>query len=104
VVSESAKGACDGFFMHKGYLFKMGRMCIPSGSLQELLVREAHSGGLNGHFGEKKTYELLKEYFFWPSMLQNVHKVIEICVICKKAKGKENAYGLYMSLPIPEEP
>jgi hypothetical protein len=37
-------------------------------------------------------------------MLQNVHKVIEICVICKKTKGKENAYGLYMSLPIPEEP
>ncbi|KAL3582919.1 hypothetical protein D5086_017251 [Populus alba] len=26
--------------------------------------READSGGLNGHFGEKKTYELLKEHFF----------------------------------------
>jgi hypothetical protein len=104
VVSECVLGACDGFFMHKGYLFKMGRLCIPSGLLQELLVREAHGGGLSGHFGEKKTYELLKEPFFGPSMLQNVHKVIEICVICKKTKGKENAYGLYMSLPIPEEP
>jgi hypothetical protein len=30
-------------------------MCIPLGSLRELLVREAHSGGLSGHFGEKKT-------------------------------------------------
>ncbi|KAL3598371.1 hypothetical protein D5086_006289 [Populus alba] len=64
VVAECTKGACDGFFMHEGYLFKMGRMCIPSGSLRELLVREAHSGGLSGHFGEKKTYELLKEHFF----------------------------------------
>jgi hypothetical protein len=26
-------------------------------------VREAHCGGLSGHFREKKTYELLKEHF-----------------------------------------
>jgi len=64
VVAKCAKGACDGFFMHEGYLFKMGRMCIPLGSLWELLVREAHSGGLSGHFGKKKTYKLLEEHFF----------------------------------------
>jgi hypothetical protein len=96
VVAECAKGGCDGFFMHEGYLFKMGRMCILSGSLRELLVREAHGGGFSGHFREKKTYEMLKEHFFLPSMLRDVHKVIERCAICKKAKGKENAYGLYM--------
>jgi hypothetical protein len=33
VIVECAKGARDGFFMHEGYLFNMGRMCIPSGSL-----------------------------------------------------------------------
>jgi hypothetical protein len=76
VIVECAKGACDGFFMHEGYLFKMGRMCIPSGSLRELLMREAHGGGLSCHFGEKKTYKLLKEHFFWPSMLKDVYKVI----------------------------
>ena len=37
-------------------------------------------------------------------MLRDVYKVIERCVICKKAKGKENAYGLYMPLLIPEQP
>jgi len=31
VVVECANGACDGFFMHEGYMFKMGRMCIPLG-------------------------------------------------------------------------
>ena len=30
--------------------------------------------------------------------------MIERCVVCKKAKGKENLYGLYMSLPILEHP
>jgi hypothetical protein len=33
VIVKCAKGACDGFFMHEGYLFNIGRMCIPSGSL-----------------------------------------------------------------------
>jgi hypothetical protein len=37
-------------------------------------------------------------------MLKDVHKVIERCVVCKKAKGKENAYRLYMPLPISEQP
>jgi hypothetical protein len=58
VVAECAKGACDGFFMHEGNLFKMGSMY--SGSLREFLMQEAHDGGLSGHFREKKTYELLK--------------------------------------------
>ena len=30
--------------------------------------------------------------------------MIERCVACKKAKGKENAYGLYMPLRIPKQP
>jgi hypothetical protein len=37
-------------------------------------------------------------------MLKDVHKVITRYVVCKKAKGKENAYRLYMPLPIPEQP
>jgi hypothetical protein len=65
VVAECAKGACDGFFMHEGYLFKIEKMSTPSGLLREVLVREAHDGGLNGHFRKKKTYELLKEHFFF---------------------------------------
>jgi len=53
-----------GSLWREGYLFKMSRMCILSGSLRELLVQEAYGGGLNGHFVEKKTYELLKEYIY----------------------------------------
>ncbi|RDX83659.1 Retrovirus-related Pol polyprotein from transposon 17.6, partial [Mucuna pruriens] len=59
--TNSAKG---GFFRHKGFLFMEKRLCVPRSSIRELLVREAHEGGLMGHFGEQKTYETLHEHFY----------------------------------------
>ena len=54
----------DGFYVVDGFLYKVGKLCIPTGSVRELLVREAHAGGLSGHFSEKKTLELIKEHFY----------------------------------------
>ena len=90
VVAECTKRACDGFFMHEGFLFKMGKMCIPSSSLWDLLVQATHDGGFNGYLSENKTYERLEKHFFWLGMLKNVHKMIKRFIVCKKAKGKKN--------------
>jgi hypothetical protein len=38
----------------------------------ELLVREAHEGGLMGHFGIAKTLDVLREHFYWPNMKRDV--------------------------------
>ncbi len=54
----------------------MGKLCISNYSIRDLLVREAHGGSLAGHFS-KKTLEVLKEHFYWPSMIKDVHKVVE---------------------------
>ncbi|KAA3484038.1 Transposon Ty3-I Gag-Pol polyprotein [Gossypium australe] len=81
-----------------------GKLCIPQSSIQDLLVNEAHSGGLMGHFGVGKTLEMLQEHFFWPRMKRDVERVCAQCVLCKKAKSKIKPHGLYTPLPIPEEP
>jgi len=39
-------------------------LCVPLSSMRELLVREAHEGGLMGHFGVVKTLDVLHEHFF----------------------------------------
>ena len=44
--------------------------------MRELLVREAHGGGLMGHFGVRKTLEVLHEHFFWPKMKRDVERVL----------------------------
>jgi hypothetical protein len=58
------KTAFSKFYKHDGYLFKESKLCVPSCSMCELLVREAHGEGLMGHFGVKKTLDILHDYFF----------------------------------------
>ena len=60
ICERSGKG---GFYRHDGFLFKGSRLCIPQSSIRELLVREADSGGLTGHFGVAKTLEILHPHF-----------------------------------------
>ena len=56
------------FFIHDGFLFKEKILCAPQESLRQSLVREAHEGGLMGHFGVAKTLDTLHEHFFWLHM------------------------------------
>ncbi|XP_040945810.1 uncharacterized protein [Gossypium hirsutum] len=57
---------------YDGFLFKEKRLCVPQGSLRQLLVHEAHSGGLMGHFGVCKTLATLNEHLYWPRMKRDV--------------------------------
>ncbi|KAL4369427.1 hypothetical protein GQ457_05G022290 [Hibiscus cannabinus] len=86
------KGADGKFYRHDGYLFKENRICIPQGSMRDILIREAHEGGL-GHFGVTKTLHTLKEHLFWPKMRRDIERFCERCVTCKKAKSKVSPHG-----------
>ena len=67
---SSVYGACEKitfgkFYRLDGYLFRENRLCVPNSSMLELLVHEAHGGGLMGHFGVRKTLDVLHEHFFF---------------------------------------
>jgi len=68
IFQECSKGGHKEFFIHDDFLFKGKILCVPQGSLRQTLVREAHEGGLMGHFGVAKTLDTLHEHFFWPRM------------------------------------
>ena len=52
------------FMINDRFLFRANHICIPVGSIRLLLLQEAHGGGLMGHFGTKKTEEVLSTHFF----------------------------------------
>ncbi|OMP01424.1 hypothetical protein CCACVL1_03095 [Corchorus capsularis] len=103
------KQACENsgfgkYYKHDGFLFKESRLCVHSCSLRILLMRESHEGGLMGHFGVDRTYDILHEHFFWPKMRHDVGKYIASCIVCLQAKSTSKPHGLYTPLPIPYEP
>ncbi|XP_071926125.1 uncharacterized protein [Coffea arabica] len=54
------------YFLHKGFLFYVDKLCMPNSSIRDLFFRETHSGGLMGHFRIVKTLAMLQEHFYWP--------------------------------------
>jgi hypothetical protein len=88
------------FYLMDDYLFKENRLCVPASSLRELLVREAHGGGLMGHFRVAKTLDVLHEHFFWLKMKRDVQRICEQCIACRKAKSRVQPNGLYTPLSL----
>jgi hypothetical protein len=89
------------FVFNDGFVFHSNKLCIPASSIRLLLLQEAHGGGLMGHFGVKKTEDILAAHFFWPKMRRHVVLFIAHCTTCHKAKSRLNPHGLYMPLPAP---
>jgi hypothetical protein len=94
------KAAFGKFYRLDGYLFRGNQLCVPNSSMRELLVCEAHRGGLMGHFGVKKTLDMFHEHFFWPKMECDVERVCARCITCRQAKSRVLPYGLYIPLPL----
>jgi hypothetical protein len=44
------------YLIHDGLLFKGRKLCIPKCSMRDNLLKEKHSGGLAGHFGQDKIF------------------------------------------------
>ena len=51
------------------------------------LIKEKHSGGIDGHFRIDNTLNLLKEKYYWPQMYKDVQNFVKICGVCQVAKG-----------------
>jgi hypothetical protein len=87
------------FVFNDGFVFRANKLCIPDSSIHLLLLQEAHGDGLMGHFGVKKTEDILAAHFFWLKMRRDVVRFVSRCITCQKAKSRLKQHGLYMPLP-----
>jgi hypothetical protein len=73
--------------LHHGLLYHANKLCVLTSSVCLLFLQEAYGGGLMGHFGVKKTEDVLAAHLFWPKMRCDVERYVSRCTTCNKAKS-----------------
>ena len=98
----------DGLVFTKN-LLKWDILCVPHKAFQngrqviEIIIDHAHS--IIGHFGQFKTTQYIRRYFWWMSMAQDIEAFCMLCGACAAAKdANSKPKGLLHGLPIPDRP
>ena len=70
-----------------GILCFQGKILVPNEpSLKLQLLQEFHSSPPVGHRGILKTYQLLRQFFHWPKLKQEVHEFVSAFEVCQSTK------------------
>src|SRR3954471_11452537 len=85
------------FVVNDDFVFRANKLCIPASSVCLLLLQEAHGGGLLGHFGVKKTEDVLATHFFWPKMRRDVI-VLSLAALHVKKLSHDSILMVYTCL------
>jgi hypothetical protein len=74
--------------LHDDLLYHANKLCVRASSVRLLFLQEAHGGGLMGHFGVKKTEDVLAAHYFLPKTRRDVERYVSRCTTCNKAKSR----------------
>ncbi|XP_018410495.1 PREDICTED: myeloperoxidase-like [Nanorana parkeri] len=92
---ESGMSQQDGVYFHEDRIF------VPS-SARTAVLGHCHDAPLAGHFGARKTTDLVRQTFWWPSLATDCLQYVAACPRCARNKGCSSpAWGLLRPLPIP---
>ena len=76
----------EGYKEVEGVLYYQGLFFV-SKAIQTKLISRYHNDLLADHFGIKKTYELLAQKYFWPSLRHDVEAYVKGCDVCLASKA-----------------
>ena len=90
----------DGLIEDRG-----GRLLVPNNqALQTKIILEAHEPAFVGHFGRKRTKELVRRNWTWNTVGIDVEYVVDSCDICQRAKSVTKKSEAPIELMIAEFP
>ena len=90
----------------RGLIFFQKRLRIPvDQDLRKEILESEHDYPTSGHFGQRKTLELVTRNFYWPNMDEAINEYVRTCDACQRNKSRRHArYGLLEPLEIPYAP
>jgi transposase InsO family protein len=82
------------------------RIYVPGdGAAREQILRTHHDDPLAGHFGFRRTMELIQRKYYWPRLAEDVKDYVRTCSICPRVKSaRHKPYGALQPLPVPKGP
>lgn len=81
-----------------------GRLFVPE-NLRSQVIQWGHDSRLACHPGSTRTYNLLAQRFWWPSLRKDVREFVQACPICNQHKSScQPPAGLLQPLPVPTRP
>ncbi len=96
-----SEGLSEGWEDIEQMLHYQGLPYVPKVIRSELISRH-HDDPLAGHFGRKKTRELIARKYYWPTLRRDVKAYIKGCDVCLASKAVcHKPYGNLLSLPVP---
>ena len=88
----------------EGFLLFDNLIYVPE-SLRTRILELHHDSVSAGHFGIKKTSELISRNFWWPKLFNDVSRFVRSCEICCKNNiPRHKPYGLLSPLSTPNKP
>jgi hypothetical protein len=89
----------------KGILrFRGSAYVPPDQALRMEIFKICHDDYLAGHFGVKKTLELIQRKYYWPELRKETAEYVKGCDLCQRTKiVRHKPYGEMQALPQPEK-
>jgi len=100
----SASRGMPQLVVRDGLWYLNNRLIVPSGcGVREEIFRMAHDA--LGHFGFSKTYDLIRDSYFWPNMRKDLEEgYIPSCLECQRNKSSTSKPdGPLHPLPVPDD-
>ena len=77
----------------------------PDQAVRAEILRICHDDLLAGHFGFKKTLELIQRKYYWPKMNKDIKEYVRGCDMCQRTKPvRHKPYGEMQALRQPSKP
>ena len=77
----------------------------PDGAVRDEIMKICHDDPTAGHYGQKKTVELIRRKYHWPKICKSVAEYIETCNLCQCLKTTcYKPYSKLQGLSLPSRP
>ena len=84
-----------------GVLFYDEFIYVPEGACRLSVLLACHDAPDAGHFGSRKTLELIRRDYYWPKMSSYTQHYVDSCETCNRFKhDNHKPYGLIQPLAI----